>query len=109
MKKIYIFEKNCCGPSATEDLIQFLQKKFGATSEVKLYDLGKSTGNLPIPSSLLFNIQALGTKCLPALVVNGIVLTEGWLPNFLDAVDLIEKGEPSKKPVPSISSPDKCC
>lgn len=95
-KKVYIFEQNCCGPSPSANFVSFLQRKFGTQVEVKTFDLGKPNGLLPIPSTLLWKIQADGGNCLPALVVDGVLVAERKLPNFLEAVEIVQTGQPSK-------------
>jgi len=108
MRKIYIFEKNCCGPSSYEQLAQFLEQKFGSDSEVKMFDLGRVTGSVPMPVQLLLKIQVEGTACLPALVVDGQIMTERGLPNFFDAVELIQSGKPATNDV-SLNKGSSCC
>lgn len=108
MKTVYFFEKTCCGPSQAEELVNFLQKKFNTTAEVKLFDLGKMRGNIPIPPNLLLKIQTEGIKCLPAMVVDGNIVAEGGIPNFMDAVRLVESGKPSEKALNLIQN-NNCC
>jgi Arsenical resistance operon protein ArsD len=95
-KKVYLFEKNCCGPSPSTEFVAFLQRKFADEIKVKVFDLAQPNGLLPMPSSLLAQIKAEGAECLPALVVDGIVVAERKLPNFLEAVELIRTGQPSQ-------------
>src|SRR5437588_6917443 len=95
-KRVYIFEKNCCGPSPSTELTTFLQRKFADQAEIKTFDLGKPNGLLPIPASLLMKIQTEGGNCLPAIVVDDVLVAERKLPNFLEAVELVQTGQPSK-------------
>ncbi|WP_428911133.1 arsenic metallochaperone ArsD family protein [Niallia sp. Krafla_26] len=108
MRTVYFFEKTCCGPSQSEEVVNFLQKKFNGTAEVKTFDLGKSTGNIPMPPSLLFKIQSEGIKCLPVMVVDGNIVVEGGIPNLMDAVRLVETGKPSVKELNLIQQ-NNCC
>lgn len=106
-KKVYLFENNCCGPSPSTEFVSFLQQKFADEIEVKVFDLGKPNGLLPIPSSLLLKIQAQGAECLPALVVNGTVVAERKLPNLLEAVEIVRTGQPSSTSLNPILSPEE--
>jgi hypothetical protein len=116
MKNVYLFEDKGCHPSKVEPLASFLRRKLDGTAEVSAFDLGRPKGQVPLPLQLRLNWQQ-GTDCLPALVVDSVVVTQGWVPNFRDAVQLIESGEPapeSMRPVaPAASScdcgPGGCC
>jgi hypothetical protein len=108
MKNVHIFEKVCCGGSSSTDLTGFLQKKFGDEVDVKTFDLGTATGTLPIPASLLFKIQTDGAGCLPALVVDGVVVSEGRLPNYLEAVELVQSGKAIRTAEPA-QKKSGCC
>lgn len=113
-KKVYVFERNCCGPSPSSEFVSFLQRQFADEIEVKVFDLGKPNGLLPIPSSLLLKIQAQGVGCLPALVVDGTLVAERKLPSMLEAVEIVRTGKPSATSLNPIFSPEErannsCC
>jgi hypothetical protein len=113
-KKVYLFEKNCCGPSPSTEFVAFLQRKFADEIEMKVFDLGKPNGLLPLPPSLLSQIQTDGGECLPALVVDGTTVAEHKLPNFLEAVELVRTGQPSQTSLTPVLSPgdrqdNRCC
>lgn len=109
MKRVYFFEKICCGPSAGQGLLDFIQKRFGDQVETKAFDLSKARGMLPIPGSLLMKIQTQGLGCLPALVVDNVVVSEGRIPNFLEAVELVQTGKSSAEPAPAAAVKSGCC
>jgi arsenite methyltransferase len=111
-KTVAIFEKNCCGPSPSTELAAFLQRKFGSSITLKIFDLGKPNGLLPIPPSLLLKIQSEGGNCLPAMVVDGVVVAERSLPNLLDAVELVQTGQPNATSIVSATGANtgnRCC
>jgi hypothetical protein len=111
-KKVYLFEQNCCGPSTSTEFVSFLQQKFADEIELKVFDLGKPNMLLPIPSSLLLKIQAQGGDCLPALVVDGVLVAERQLPSFLEAVEIVQTGQPSQTSLTSVLSgkrTNNCC
>jgi hypothetical protein len=109
MKRVYFFEKICCGPSAGQGLLDFIQKRFGDQVETKAFDLSKARGMLPIPGSLLMKIQTQGLGCLPALVVDNVVVSEGRIPNFLEAVELVQTGKSTAAPAPAAAVKSGCC
>lgn len=95
VKKVYIFDSPCCGPSPSQGLVDFLQRRFGEEIDLKLFNLGNAKGALPIPKTLMSKIQSEGTGCLPAIVVDNVVVSEGRVPNFLEAVEMVQTGKPS--------------
>jgi len=102
-RTIQLFEENCCGPSSSTDFVSFLQRRFGAEVEVRVFDLAKRNGRLPLSPDLILKIQT--EECLPLLVVDGVVVAQRKLPNFLEAVGLVRTGQPSQTSLnPSLSA-----
>jgi hypothetical protein len=102
-KTIQLFEENCCGPSSSTDFVSFLRRRFGAEAEVQVFDLAKQNGRIPLSSELLLKIQT--EECLPLLVVDGVLVAQRKLPNFLQAVELVRTGQPSPTSLnPSLSA-----
>ena len=91
---VQLVEENCCGPSTSADFVSFLQGRFGAEAEVRVFDLAQQNGPLPLPPDVLLKIQI--EECLPLLVVDGVVVAQRKLPNFLEAVELVRRGQPSQ-------------
>jgi hypothetical protein len=87
-------------------LTEFLKTRF-ASSEVATYDSAALNGTGPLPPSVSEDLGTLRSAQLPALVVDGKVYTEGWLPNFLDAVALIESNRPPSRPIQAQSRANK--
>jgi arsenite methyltransferase len=94
VKNVYLFEDKGSRPSKVESLASFLRRRLDGTAEVTAFDLGRPTGQVPLPPQLRIRWQQ-GAACLPAMVVDSVVVTEGWVPNFRDAVQLIESGQPA--------------
>ena len=113
VKKVYIFEQACCGPSPSQGLVDFLHKKFAGDIELELFNMGNVKGALPMPKELMVKIQNEGAGCLPAIVVDNVVVSEGRVPNFLEAVEMVQTGKPSANPrpapAPAQSSSSGCC
>ncbi len=94
VKKVYLFEDKGCHPSKVEALASFLRRRFDGTADITAFDLGRLKDPVPFPLQLRLSWQQ-GADCLPALVVDSVVVTQGWVPNFRDAVQLIESGQPA--------------
>jgi hypothetical protein len=102
-KTIHLVEENCCGPSSSTDFVSFLRRRFGAAVDVRVFDLAKNDGPLPLSPELLLKIQT--EDCLPLLVVDGVLVAQRKLPNFLEAVELVRTGQPSRTSLhPSLSA-----
>ena len=92
MRRIEIYESNqsCCGPSASASLVSFLQRKFQGEVDVQVVDLAAAKEeSLNLPGPLLDLIATKGRGCLPAMLLDGAVVSSGALPNFLDVVALV--------------------
>lgn len=112
MRKIYLFEEKCCATSDADSLASFLSRKFEGRAEVRTFDLSQPTGLVPLPPKLFMKLQEQDSRVLPAMVVDSVVVTEGWLPNLMDAVELVESGAPAPAamaPAPRPSAASSCC
>lgn len=99
MKRIHVFENACCGKSPSEALVAFLSKKFGDDIKLRVFDLGKDRGDLPMPRDLLLRLNVEGARCLPSLVVDDVPVSFGGLPNLLEVVTVIQTGQmPDRSP-----------
>jgi len=111
--RVDLFEDRGCHPGVVESLASFLKNRFGDRARVGTYDLGQPTGLVPIPPALFLKWQDVGSQCLPAMVVNSAVVTEGWLPSPDDAAAAIETGRapaPRARPATvSCCEPGTCC
>lgn len=96
VKAIHVFEERNCNPNGTDELVGLLQRWYMGSAEVKSFDLVRPEGLVPMAPALFVRLESEGSACLPALVVNGVVVSTGRLPSFDQAVGLIEAGEPLK-------------
>jgi len=92
LTKVFIYERNgpCCGPNPSAALAAFLQRQFEGQIEVRKFDFTAAKGSVPVSTSLLDLLRRGRADVLPAMVVDGEVITTGQLPTLMDAVELIE-------------------
>ncbi len=108
MRKIYILEERSCQPTSSQRLVELLSRWYGTSADVQAFDVANSTGLVPLPAALFFDLQERGSDVLPALVVDGIVKERGALPTFDEAIGLIE-GETTVNAAPLTRSSLQCC
>jgi hypothetical protein len=107
--KIFVFEECSCNVSPSTGLLEVLSAKY-ARADIRAFDMAKPEGLLPLPPALFLALSTEGSGCLPALVVDGQVRTQGWLPAVADAVALIETPaavNPAARPLQMAST--DCC
>lgn len=88
---LYEAEMDCCGNSAGKPLFEFLDKRCSAFAEVKHVNLSSDAEEVPAPAAVLQALQAHGPAALPLLYFDGEVLFSGEIPNFLNAMGIINK------------------
>jgi hypothetical protein len=106
--KIYVFEERCCNTSPSLALLTFLRGRYDS-SEIRVFDMAKPDGLVPLPPALFVALEADGSRCLPALVVDGSVRSQGWLPTPEQAVGLIENPDDTTSPATRPTGSDVCC
>jgi Arsenical resistance operon protein ArsD len=106
--KIYVFEECSCNTSPSRSLLSTLQDRYPA-ADVRAYDMAKPEGLVPLPPALFLALETEGTRCLPALVVDGRVRSQGWLPAPEESVSLIENPEQSATPTVQPATSASCC
>ncbi|WP_117208620.1 hypothetical protein [Allorhizocola rhizosphaerae] len=99
--KVYVFEECSCNVSPSEGLVAALSSRY-PDADVRAFDMAKPEGLLPLPPALFLAIESSGSSALPALVVDGQIRTQGWLPTPGDAPAIVEQPGPALKP-------DACC
>jgi hypothetical protein len=109
MHKVHLYEEKCCAPSTGDQLAESLAEHFGDGITVRSYDLRNPGGSVPFPSALLLKLDAGDFGCLPAMVVDSTVVTEGWLPTVDEAVRLVETGQPAVTARPSQGQAEHGC
>jgi hypothetical protein len=87
---VYVLEECSCATTHGSQLAAYLQRRLGPQVEVASLDRSHLIGLTPVPPGALEHLELLQNAKLPALVVDGRLRTEGVLPDFLDAVALIE-------------------
>jgi hypothetical protein len=99
--KVFVFEECSCNVSPSESLIAALSDRYPG-ADVRAFDMAKPEGLLPLPPALFLAIESRGSAALPALVVDGQIRTQGWLPTTADAPAIVEQ--------PGIATkPGSCC
>jgi hypothetical protein len=111
--KIYIFEECSCNTSPSRPLLEFLQSRY-ETTDIRAFDLAKPDGLVPLPPALFLTLEIDGSRCLPALTVDGKIRSQGWLPGLEDSVQLIEHPDETISPAirpaaTSCCAPDSSC
>ena len=103
-KKVYLFEEKCCGVSVAQPLVSFLRQELGEGADVRAFDLSHPQGLTPLPPPLFFKLMSEGSKCLPAMVVDSVVVTEGWLPDPGAGLEIVASGRPATR-----TDANTCC
>ena len=108
-EKIYIFEECTCNTSPSAGLLGLLRGRYGS-ADVRAFDLAKPEGLVPLPPALFMALQGGATGALPAIVVDGRIRAQGWTPNFMDLVKLIDNPElATSTKEDSSSAAGACC
>ena len=109
MHKVHLYEEKCCAPSTGDRLAESLARHFGDGITVNSHDMLNPVGSVPFPSYLLLKLNEGDFSCLPAMVVDSTVVTEGWLPTFDEAVQLVETGRPAAAARPGQEQAEHGC
>lgn len=90
MKDICIIEKNesCCGDGPSTPLVSFLKRRLHGSAQVRVVDFQKDRSEVRLATRLCS--RELGESDLPVFLVDGIAVKTGKLPNFMEAVELID-------------------
>lgn len=110
-KKVYVFEEKCCGVSVANPLVSFLRGELGENVDVRAFDLSHPDELTPLPPALFFKLMTEGSNCLPAMAVDSVVVTEGWLPDTASALEIVNAGLPVTRTDvnPCCCDPSGCC
>jgi len=87
---IYDRENSCCGTNISASLVAFLQRRFDSRIDVRKFDLTARKDSVPVSTALLDLFRRERANALPAMVIEGEVVTSGQLPTLLDAVEFVE-------------------
>lgn len=91
VKQVVLFHRGGEGAPA---LAADLRPRLGPQADIEVIDLDTVTGDVPVPLPMLASIGLYGDACLPVLVVDGVVVRQGRLPEGPEALDLIERPVP---------------
>jgi thiamine biosynthesis protein ThiS len=81
------------GTGDAPDFAASLRAAVGPDIRLSVIDVTTATGSLAFPPALLKSVQLYGSHCLPALVVDGVVVRQGRLPTPTEALHLIDRPE----------------
>jgi hypothetical protein len=100
--RIQIFESACCAPtngadegccspiSEGEQLARFLRGRPGPTHTISVTNLAAGAPVAQLPDELVDRLRRGDPGSLPAIAVDGRLVHTGQLPNWLEALALIE-------------------
>lgn len=92
-------------------LVSFLRDELGDDVDVRAFDLSHPGELTPLPPSLFFKLMSEGSKCLPAMAVDSVVVTEGWVPEVAEVLNIVASGQPAIRPdvSPCCCEQSGCC
>jgi hypothetical protein len=107
MKRVHFFEEKCCAVSVAEPLVKFLRDELGDAADVRVFDLSHPEPLTPLPPSLFFKLVSEGSQSLPAMAVDSVIVTEGWLPDRAEILGIVASGKPAARA--ALDSAACCC
>ena len=84
------------GTAAAEELASQLRDSLGETASVLVTDLSTAAGNVFIPLTLIKSLTRYGDRCLPALLVDDVIVRQGRLPDHASALQLVDHPVPDR-------------
>lgn len=113
MTRIQILERPCCGPGEGHRLAEFLSEHARHGDSIEYINLQDDDASVTTLSGAVMS-RILDGDSLPLLVRDNVVVSAGSLPNFLDAVDMLDpawsEAPRSSFPLDQItSSGSGCC
>jgi hypothetical protein len=114
-KKVVIFERSSAGDSSlSSELLRNLQEQTSEELDVQIVNLAEDNVEVTLPAQLRFRMSLAGEDCLPALVVNGVLVAIGTLPDKEEAAKLVARGKPfGPLPITNLKSlaaqANECC
>lgn len=89
MKKVFLVENNCCG-SGFNVLLAPLQKRLMNEAKVEVINLARTGDQVIIPKEIREKIASNGISFLPAIFVDGNLVSEKRIPNLMEAIELVQ-------------------
>jgi hypothetical protein len=84
---------DCCGPddsAASRRFVEFLRRKFPDGVRVAFYDPEQPSGAEAVPPELFQRLVAQGVNQVPVLVIDGELVSQGSLPDWMASLDLVK-------------------
>lgn len=90
--EISLFDAECCGSQdTTGGYAAFLRSRFGERVDVNLYRVGGELGFSQVPPALAKNLFAQGASSVPLLAIDGDLVVQGSLPNWIEAMRIVKE------------------
>lgn len=99
-----------CGPDVDDEIVDFANDVKWMKSngvDVKRYNLGQEPEAFKTNPQVLARLQKEGTECLPLILVNGDVVSEGGYPDRSQLEKMLEINSNSKEPTAEGSQMDQ--
>jgi hypothetical protein len=94
-KKVVIFERSSPATwSPAQELAGTLREQAAGELEVRIVNLAEGNADAALPAQLRFRMSLSGEDCLPAIVVDGVLVALGALPERDEVARLIVSGRP---------------
>jgi len=89
MTQVVLLENNCCG-TGFGNLLHLLKGRFGDEVNIEVLNLARMDESTIIPKEIREKIATDGISFLPAIFVDGALVSYGAMPNLMDAIELIQ-------------------
>ena len=109
MKNVLLIEDRCCG-SDFLNTYQYLRNRYDSDSEqIRLVNLQQNIPGANLPESVRALITQLDPNILPAIYVDNVLVSSGYVPNLMDVVTLIDSGKPTNNSLKANVDSGNCC
>lgn len=88
VKKVLLVHRGA--DEAAAGLASRLRESLEETAVVDVIDLARAAGNVFIPLPLIKSLTRYGEACLPALLVDDVIVRQGRMPDDTTALQLVE-------------------
>jgi len=91
MHELILINAPCEGDPDLGKYAEFLRRKLDGRARVEMVEMESCTDFGAIPPALIQQLTGQRIDGLPVVVLNGVVLASGPLPNWMDSFEMIEK------------------
>lgn len=88
--ELVLIDAACCATDATESCARLLEERFGERAEVRVHRL-EGVGFGGVPRRLAARLLAQGAHKVPLLALDGRLMWQGELPNWLELIEALEE------------------